>query len=196
MKIFSVLLASFLFLSFLLKISFAPSNLLANGSNFDVKCSSGHKLAFQSKHILKISVINGLLNGSSCSLQLYIMSGSFNFVSHDNCVFRVSIDTEEGVDFYVSGASSVSYDNWVWTVTIPSEQTIALEWSWRIESWIDKYFVFGLGVAGLIAMIVSPAWVAFAIRKKGVDENTLERFAYAFLIFIFGFCLVVVWLWG
>jgi len=194
-KIVLLLLFSILLLNFLSKISLATP-LIASGSNFDIKCLAGHMVGFQSTHTLYLKIRSGFLNGTSSNLALYSMRGSLHFISQNYCLFNITTDTEEGVDVNVAGASSVSWSGFQWTVSISAGQTIYINWSWRIESYLDKYFALGLGLGGLILICFSPTWVCLHIRKKGLEVEGAEKIGYAMLLFFIGLGMFFMWLWS
>lgn len=66
-----------------------------------------------------------------------------------------------------------------------------IEWSL-----IGMYTTLGIGLSGVFLMCFAPSWVAWKIKKKGVDVDTVERFGYALLLFLVGFGLFVMWLWS
>lgn len=66
----------------------------------------------------------------------------------------------------------------------------------EVESWVGSYTLIGLGFGGLFLMVFAPTWVALMIRKKGITDESVERFGFAFLLFLVGFCLVITWLWS
>jgi hypothetical protein len=66
-----------------------------------------------------------------------------------------------------------------------------IEWSL-----IGMYTTLGIGLSGVFLMCFAPSWVAWKIKKKGVDTDTIERFGYALLLFLVGFGLFIMWLWS
>ncbi len=63
-----------------------------------------------------------------------------------------------------------------------------------LPSWIDVYFSFGIGMAGIVLMCASPTWFVMKAKSKGAHEDTIERGVYAILIFCFGYGLFIAWL--
>lgn len=61
-------------------------------------------------------------------------------------------------------------------------------------NWLDLYFMFGVGIAGLILMIFAPTWVGFGLRRKSFDPDKVERIGIAFLLFCIGYGLFISWL--
>lgn len=54
---------------------------------------------------------------------------------------------------------------------------------------------FFIGIAGIILMVASPSWFAVKLREglKSGDE-IIERGIYAFILFIVGYCMLIIWL--
>lgn len=192
--IFPFLLALLIFQ--LIQFSNAPT-LVAQCSDFTLEINMGGKVAFQSDDILEIEVTSGLLNGSSCSLSLYDSRGTLAFWARNTSIIEISSpDAEGGFDISISGATSTNQtDRFTWDVNINTGNNVSISWSWRIESWIGNYTMFTLGIGGLGLMVFSPTWGAYMIRKKGLDPDTIERCAYALLLFCVGFGLFIMWLW-
>lgn len=61
---------------------------------------------------------------------------------------------------------------------------------------VDKYFGLGLFIGGIILMIFAPSWVAWAIKKKGITPDTVERAGYAMLIFLIGLGLFLSYIYS
>lgn len=159
--------------------------------------SVNESLAFQSDNTLLIEVLSGVLNGTSCSFSLYEKRGSLSFTAMDNSVIEInSPDAEEGFDISIKGASVSNLGNFTYRANIKSGNHVNIVWSWRLESWLDKYTMFALGVSGIGLMVFSPTWVALEFRKKGLDADSIERAGYGVLLFCVGFGLMVMWLWG
>lgn len=64
------------------------------------------------------------------------------------------------------------------------------------QSILDQYFMFGIGVTGLLFVVFAPCWCIWEVKKHGVTEEAIERFGYAMLLFIVGFGLIVMYLWS
>ena len=60
---------------------------------------------------------------------------------------------------------------------------------------VDQYTWLGIGLGGIALMVWSPAWVAWKIKKKGIDVDTIERIGFALVIFVMGFGLFISWLY-
>jgi len=65
-----------------------------------------------------------------------------------------------------------------------------------LDSWLDLYFMFGVGMVGLFMMVFAPTWVAFGLRRNVFQPDKIERIGKAVLIFIIGFGLFISWLWA
>jgi len=194
------LVLSGLLILFLFQIIHSASSptLIVSASGFLIEVEEGLGLGFQGDNSLSIDVTSGLLNGSSCSLSLYDRRGSLAFWARNNSILEItSPDAEEGFDLSVSGANNTTQSSkFIWEVGINTGNNVTIIWTWRIESWIGKYTMIALGFSGIGLMVFSPTWVAFMIRKKGLDADSFERMMYAMLIFCVGFGLLVMWLWA
>jgi len=154
----------------------------------------GKSLAFQSNYILKIEVIEGILNGSNAFLKVYHRQGQLIFLASNDSKIKVNSNSEYGLDIGVWGASLQNMGNFTYLVTIQKDSNVKIQWDWYLESWVDKYTVLGFGLGGIGLMVASPSWVALGIRKKGFNEESIERMAYGFVMFIIGFGLFLTWL--
>jgi len=189
-----ILMGDILFLC--LNHSYA-SSLYVSGSDFSLIFSSGDSLRLQGSYDLIFDVENGLWNGSSGYVRVYRDRGRFSFYAENDSLLEVSSpDAPSGIDLTVSGASYSKTDEFVWLVTIISSNTVTFVWNWKIESWLDKYFLFGVGIVGLIMMVFAPTWVALGLRRNAFQPEKLERIGIAFLLFVVGFGLFISWLWA
>lgn len=116
----------------------------------------------------------------------------------DYAILEVSSpDAAGGFDILISGANLTSnLGNFTYQATVKTGNSVTIWWGWRIESWVDKYTLVALGLAGLVMMVFSPTWVALTIRKKGVGTEAIEKFGYGLLLFCMGFALFIMWLWS
>jgi len=180
----------------LISFCHSPSPLLASGSGFPVETSGS--IAFQSDSTLQIDVLTGLLNSSSASLSLYARTGTFSFNNVNDSIIQVtSPDAEGGFEIDINGATqTIETGRFIHRVTILTGDVVTITWGWRLESWIGKYTMFALGMGGLILMVASPTWGIWTFKKKGLDPDSFERLAYAFIIFCIGFGLLIMWLYS
>jgi len=194
----SILLGLFTALLVFQLIQFSKGLMLINrSSDFLLEINEGMGVGFQGDNSLIMEVKSGLLNGSSCSLALYDRRGSFSFTAMDLSIIEITSDAEEGYDITITGVNNqTETEAFVWSVGINTGNDVTIQWSWRIESWTGKYTMLALGFGGLILMVASPTWVAYEIRKKGLDADSIERGAYGMLLFCVGFGLMVMWLWA
>lgn len=175
----------------------APSNALVYGSDFGLQFYEGDSLALCGQNPLIFEVKSGLWNGSSGAVTVYADRGRFSFYAENNTVLEVSCpDAPSGLDLSVSGASYTQPSKFVWLVTVTSNNTVSFVWNWRLPSWLDLYFMFGVGMAGLIMMVFAPSWVAMGVRRNAFQVDKMERIGYAVLIFCVGFGLFCSWLWS
>jgi len=173
------------------------SNALVYGNNFSLTFSSGDSLGLCGNYPLIFDVKSGLWNGSSGATTVYRDRGRFSFYAENNTVLEVSSpDAPSGIDLSVSGASYTKPSKFVWLVTVTTNSTVSFVWNWRLVSWLDLYFMFGVGMAGLIMMVFSPSWVAMGVRRNAFQVDKMERIGYAVLIFCVGFGLFMSWLWS
>jgi len=170
---------------------------LISGSNFIIEVNTGQALAFQTDDTLQIEVLMGFLNGSSWSLTVFNDGGTLSFLaSNDSTVEVTSPDAKGAFDININGANQTSFlGDFTWNAVIKTGDNIRILWGWRIESWIDKYTMFAIGMGGLILMVASPSWVAWQLRKGGIKPEDFERIMYGLLLFCVGFGLLVMWLW-
>lgn len=145
-----------------------------------------------------VEVLSGLLNGSSTSLTVWNDRGTLSFIASNDSTLKVSSpDAVEGFEIAISGVNNQTQsERFAWNIGIIAGNNPTISWSWRIESWIDKYTMIALGFTGIGLMVGSPTWVALMIRKKGLDPDSFERIMYGMLIFCVGFGLMVMWLWA
>lgn len=106
-----------------------------------------------------------------------------------------------GVDyhfiFWKVNGSRVSDDLWL-NITIGDTTTIELEYrkGAYVPNFLDLYFNVGFLVAGIFLMVFSPTWFAWKVRHAGLKVETIERLGICMLLFLVGFGLFVVSLWG
>jgi len=175
----------------------SSSNALVYGQNFSLQFYEGDSLGFQGNNLLVFDVKSGYWNGSSGSTTVYADRGKFSFYAENNTVLEVSSpDAISGIELSVSGASYTKTGKFVWLVTITPNNTVSFVWNWRLTSWLDLYFMFGVGMSGLIMMVFAPSWVAMGVRRNAFETDKIERIGYALLIFCVGFGLFCCWLWS
>jgi len=186
-----------LFILLFLAIPSQSSSLLIYGSDFGLTFNAGDSLALCGNYPLLFDVQSGLWNGSSGGLTVYADRGRFSFFAENDTVLEVSSpDAPSGLDFGGSGATFESIGKFLWKVTITSGNIVVFTWNWRLVSWLDLYFMFGVGMAGLIMMVFAPSWVALGVRRNAFQVDKMERIGYAILIFCVGFGLFMCWLWS
>jgi len=173
------------------------SSVFIRGSNFGLNFYEGQSLALCGNYPLFFEVKSGYWNGSSGGLTVYADRGRMSFFAENDTVLEVSSpDAPSGIDLGVSGASYTQPEKFVWLVTITSNNTVTFTWNWRLPSWLDLYFMFGVGMSGLIMMVFAPSWVAMGVRRNAFQVDNMERIGYAILIFCVGFGLFMCWLWN
>jgi len=143
---------------------------------------------------LYLIVDEGQINGT-CGIAIYRDRGIIQYAATHNVNLTINHDSYWGYDLIVSGATCQKASEYVYTVSVTAGSIVTIQWHWRLESFIDNYMLLAMGIAGIVLMVSSPSWLALKIRKDGLDEETIERLAYAFLLFLIGFGLVIVWLW-
>jgi len=186
-----------LFLLLFLSIPSHSANVLVTGSNFGLQFYEGQSLGLCGNYPLIFDVESGLWNGSSGTITVYKDRGTFSFYAENNTVLEVaSPDAPSGIDLSVSGASYTQPSKFTWLVTVTTNNTVTFVWNWRLVSWLDLYFMFGVGMSGLIMMVFAPSWVALGVRRNAFQVDKMERIGYAILIFCVGFGLFCCWLWA
>jgi len=173
------------------------SNALVYGQNFSLTFNAGDSLGLCGNYPLLFDVKSGFWNGSSGAVTVYRDRGTFSFYAENDTVLEVSCpDAPSGLDLSVSGASYSQPSKFTWLVTVTSGYTVSFVWNWRLTSWLDLYFMFGVGMAGLVMMVFAPSWVALGVRRNAFQSDKMERIGYALLIFCVGFGLFCSWLWS
>lgn len=182
----------------LLWTSKAPASNTVTGRNFIVDFDTGQGLAFQGDDTLLIEVTSGVLNASSTYLWMSSRRGEFSFTAINNTELELSSpDAESGVDLSILGANRTTrLLNFTWEAVVMAGDTVRIIWGWRLESWIDKYTMLGIGISGLIMMVASPSWVAWQLKSGRIKPESFENMMYGLLIFCVGFGLLVMWLWA
>ena len=168
---------------------------MASGSGFNTYLSLGEDLAFQSDYTFTFHVTSGELNGTGCSFSLYHIHGKFSFYSNNATTLHAYTTEKEDIGFGCSGATFTG-SNSSFTVSVPANASVAFSWFFHIQSYVDDYTTLAIGFGGIFLMIFSPTWVAWKARKEGASTGTIERFGYGMLLFIVGFGLLIIWLWG
>jgi len=100
--------------------------------------------------------------------------------------------------WFIDGMMNLKHLTYFWEGEEGEDELWWEYWDWRHEeydSWLDLYFMFGVGMAGLVMMAFAPTYLVFGIRKKSFGTETAERVGYCILIFCVGFGLFVSWLW-
>lgn len=200
-QIFLFFLLTMLFLSINLHFTKAwhnPIPLIKTVDNFFLFLNQSEKLCIQSDYTLEIEIKKvGLY--ANASVTVYNDRGELSW-RHGvgSAIIQISSPDSHGFNLTISGNyyNILRIDKFVWIVNLPALSTLKIVWFWRIESWIDKYTILGMGLGGLILMVFVPTWVALMIKKKGITPDSIERFGYAMLLFFVGFGLVVIWLWS
>lgn len=171
------------------------STVLVSGSDFALNFHAGESLGLQGDYPLFFEVESGFWNGSQGALTVYDDRGQFRFFAENNTVLKVSCpDSPSGIDFDVSGANYSNPAKFVWLVTVTTNSTVSFLWAWRLVSWLDLYFMFGVGISGVFMMVFAPSWVAYGFRRNAFDPDKIERVGYAILLFCVGFGLFMSWL--
>ena len=205
-----IFLAILLLLFFQINVKFGqgyhnPVPILS-GSNLSLVFYEDHILGFQgefTKALLEIKVKDGLLNGTSASLVLFNDRGHLKFESLNDCTLEIfspdlpeNPESKDEFTVAVYGSAYNSIGAFKWQAIIKAGDSVTIQWSYRLESWIDKYTMLGIGVGGVILTVVPPIWGALTIRKKGINANSIETLGYVFLSCLIGICLVIMWLWS
>lgn len=176
----------------------ASSTRAYSVDNFNLEIENGSSIGLQSDYTLLINVTSGTLNGSSANLRLYNDEGRIAFHAEDDSQILITCpDAKYGFNLEVNGANSFSHmGDYNYIADILSGDNVVILWSWRLESWVDKYTILGIGLSGLLMMVFAPSWVALKIKKEGITPDSIERIGYAMLIFVVGFGMMVIWLWS
>jgi len=197
-KILTVFLVLTLFLFLYFKKDFVDaSNGLVSTSNFYIFLEENSKLGFQHDHILIMEVISGNMNGTNATIHLTGRSGTLSFISSNTSTIEVSCSNDSnGFRYDTEGiTSTIQTDTFTYQSIIPDSTQIVIHWSWNQYSFVDEYFMLGVGVFGITLMVFAPTWTAFQVIKKAYDFETVKRIGYSLFLFIIGFGLFITWLW-
>ncbi len=181
-----------LFLSF----SAPSADAIVYGSNFQLSnITTAIGCRSDLNKTLFLIVDGGSIDGV-CNVAIYRDRGILQYAASYDTNLTLNHDSEFGYDLSVSGATKYeTATNFIFMVNVTAGNIVTISWHWKPDSYIDRYTLLGMGLIGIAMMVVSPSWVAYKIKNDGIDEDTVERFAYAFLIFLVGFGLMIVWLW-
>jgi len=168
-----------------------------SGEDFNIECNTNQKIGFDGDIIIELEVKQGILNATSGYIRLYNDRGDFRFDAINTTTLSItSPDPQQGFEVSVTGSDFNYIGAFLWNVYVESGDYVTIIWRFRIESWIGNYTMFAIGMGGLIIMVASPTWGIWVIRKKGLDADSIERLAYAMLLFCVGFGLLVMWLFS
>ena len=168
-----------------------------SASDTNILFETSGNLAFQHDYTLNMEVISGVLNGTNGTIQLTGRSGTLTFISSNDSTIQVSSsDAPNGFRYTTEGVSSTTQiDEYVYQSSIISGNNIFIHWSWNQYSFVDEYFMLGVGMFGITLMVFAPTWTAFQVVKKAYDFETVKRLGYSLFLFIIGFGLFITWLW-
>jgi len=176
--------------------AYAQSTLVT-GSNIHYLVAENGELRFQHDYIFEVTVVTGSLNGTNGTIRLTGRSGTLTFISSNDSTIQVSSsDAPNGFRYTTEGVSSTTQiSEFVYQSNITSGNNILIRWSWNQYSFVDEYFMLGVGVFGITLMVFAPTWTAFQVVKKAYDFETVKRIGYSLFLFIIGFGLFITWLW-
>ena len=201
-KVFVNIILALSFLSFVSQV-YAHSLsfiLLISASTGEIFLPQGLSLGFGGvdlNHTITLTPMNATLNATVTSLKVYADRGFFNFISVSDVLLNVSCPLLRFEnEMRIEGAAYTQNSIGDFGVFVPMNKTINISWAFYVPSLIDEYFMLGLGLVGLGFMVFAPSWVAWGIKKHGVTEEIIERFGYAMLLFLVGFGLIIMYLWG
>lgn len=175
--------------------SSASASIIAYGTGFNLYFPATTKLAFQHLDIpyttkgatVTLTVTSGTLNGTSGTLTMYRTSGTLRFTNLNTSTITLT-STDDKTTFQINGKTASSA-----TITLGST---TISWAIPQFSYLNYTTLF-MGIGGVIMMIFSPMWLIKKVKDEGfLEVETIERFGYCFLIFLIGFGLVIMWLWG
>jgi len=166
-----------------------------SGSGFSIEIADS--IGFTTEYTLDIEVISGFWNGTNGTITATTRRGVLAFESTNATTLELSsVDSEHGFRLDTEGVeSSSSLGNSTYRTVIATANHIVLVWSWNQPSFIDLWFMFGVGMTGIAMMILGPFYLAKGVVKNAYSSDTAQRLGWAALLFIIGFGLVVCWLW-
>lgn len=168
-------------------------NLLAYGENFNIEIEDA-SLQFQGTYDIDFECVTGAWNATNGTLSVWLERGSISFIPVDNCTLDIGTIADREFQVECSGATLTKSEG-NYTATISSGPRVTISWRFLPWSLIDNYFMFGVGLTGIIMLIAGPTWFARTFIKHGLDTETIEHLGYAMLLLVMGFGFVVVWLW-
>jgi hypothetical protein len=172
---------------------------------FYIEFGQDQALAFQyDPQFFYIENIGALLNGTDATLRLTPDGGTLAFLNDatttvliwaENCSDGLDVSISGSPDFIQTGTLPDSELPGEWTATFPAATSISITWSWRLESYIDKYTMLGIGLFGVGLIFFACIWATLGFRKWGFDIESVSRLDIAFIVFLIGMGFILVWLW-
>lgn len=186
---------------------------LAQGTDFFILIEDQGGVTFQ--HALNrtftIEVLSGTFNGSDCTLSMNRRGGSLYFVSGSTA--QVSLFQYSDGDYtawthfddtMVLNVDGMEVDEvtrgFNWNGTIPASGEVYIRWSWNLLMPHEWDFMFAIGIAGLIMLVIGIALFVYCLRKYKIftlgDEETVwekDALMIAVVLIILGLCLIFAW---
>jgi len=189
------LLVWFIFLAAQTTLATTEQTYVSGQCTLLFNVDEGFTLTGEGTNSLTLMVESGEINASASTISVYTARGRLAFNSANTSTLNATSGNPENFDLRIDGGTFTLF-NHTYTLSIPSNVPIIISWKFYPTNPIDEYFMLGLGLAGVGFMIFSPCWVTWEVKKHGVTEVAVERFGYAMLMFIVGFGLIVMYLWG
>lgn len=169
---------------------------IITGGNFQIFFNTTQTLSFSGnlEQQIYFNVLNDEWNGTSCRLNVWERSGVFVFHSETNTTLLAYSNGTGSIDLDATNIQVVQLNGTAYNLTITENNDCSITWQMKGGySWVD--WIWALGIAGAVLMIASVVYFAFKLRGgiRYMDE-IVERGYFALILFIIGFCLVLVWL--
>jgi len=185
--------------SLLMLIDFSKakaSEQIVSGSGFNLYFTSGSELNFQHTKfqyhylarkrkfvtfIARILIDSGILNGTNGSIWMTEDRGKLTFTSQDSATLRP-----------INASIIVNNEKFTGPTQIQNGDEIIIQWGaiWPVfEPIIPIMFI--IGMTGLFAMFIGPAYCIQQIKKR----NYWEAAVHGFTITSIGVALFIAWLW-
>jgi len=194
-----LLVSLIVFLSSLLitKVYFSKvlaSEQIVSGSGFNLYFTSGSELNFQHikfqyaggrsefvTFVARVLVDSGTMNGTNGFISMTEDSGKLTFTSQDIATLRP-----------INATIIVNNKRFTGPTQIQNGDKVTIQWRavWPIFEPIVP-IMFIIGMAGLFAMFIGPAYCIQQIKKR----NYWEAAVHGFTITAIGVALFIAWLW-
>lgn len=166
------------------------------GGDFVIYFNTNNTLSFSGNLDQRIyfEVTSGEWNGTDCRLNVWERSGVFIFHSETNTTLLAYTNGTGSCDLDTVNIQKVQLNGTSYNLTVTENNDCSITWQMKGGASRAEW-LFGIGITGAVLMIASVIYLAFKIRGgiRNMDE-IVERGYFALILFLIGFCMVVVWL--